>query len=316
MPSSGAFDALRYNVGRSILGVETILQELSDRLKQAEAKITELEKRPVPLPPVSIKRARIYVPLFMWPYQTVNGARIFSPHWQAVIDAKKAFPDVEIYCCINENNGDYSGGRMLWTEAQFNSMTPNPDILRGVAALEAAGIKIGVYTYTDYRLRPVEIVAQRIRYARAKFPSAKFIFLDEQDSKLESISYYQGLTTFAKAQGFEFTIGNPGTGIPQAAVGACDVTMIYESAGLCPYDLINNRTFGLSKEKFGCFPHSVPTYDSAWVKHCMTKLAFVYATDDSTDSSISPDRDVNPWNTTSKHLLSLCADALASGDTN
>lgn len=316
-PKKIVIEALRSNQALTVSRVDDLESGQVDN----QAKFAELQgqidalRRLLPSP-VVVKRGRVYVPLFMWPFQTINGARVFSPHWQAVIDAKKAFPDVIIYACINENNGDYSGGRSLWIEAQFLSLNPNPDIIRGVAALEAAGIQIGVYVYTEYGLRSAEVVKQRIRFAKARFPKAKFIFFDEQNGRPEFVEFYKDLTAYSKAQGFEFTIGNPGTGVPQNSIGACDVTMIYESAGLFSNELLEGRTFGMAKEKFGCFPYGVTTYDTTWIKQCLTKVGLIYVTDDATDASISPDRDTNPWNATSKHLLALCADVLASGTTN
>ena len=47
-------------------------------------------------------------------------------------------------------------------------------------------------------------------------------------------AYYRNLTAFAKASAFDFTIGNPGTDTLPSYVGAVDVQLIYESAGLPP----------------------------------------------------------------------------------
>lgn len=262
------------------------------------------------------KRSKVYVPLFMWPYVSVNGVRQFSPHWQAVIDAKRACPDVVIYACINVGSGDYFKGPGLWDDNTFNTFTLPSDIATAVSQLLGAGVEVGVYLYSGYGTRPPEVIRQRIDLAKRLFPQAKFIFVDEEKGDLASAPFYRAITDYAKSQGFLFTVGNPGMAIQREAVGACDVTMIYEEAGLPSASTLDQRTFGLDKKYFGAFPHSVTAYDPLLVKALASHCGLFYLTEDSTIATISPDKDNNPWNTTTKYLPNICADSLASGAVN
>jgi hypothetical protein len=319
VPSKATIDKLKVDTATTIGAVSAVAdrtQLLEMMLSEQTKAVNALQSQVANLLSIAPKRSKIYVPLFMWPKEVVNGVRQLSRHWQAVIDAKKACPDCTIYACINVGSGDYFQSTGLWDATTFNSLTLNADIAQGVQALEGAGVEIGVYLYSDYGTRPLDVIKQRIDFAIKLFPNAKFIFVDEEKGDVANVEKYRTITAYAKSKGFSFTIGNPGASISKEAVGACDITLIYEDQGLPSVTSIDALTFGMDKKYFGAIPHSVTSYDSTLACKIMQRCGLFYATNDSTVTTTSPDSDTNPWNTTSTYLQKLTQDAMTTGIIN
>ena len=64
------------------------------------------------------------------------------------------------------------------------------------------------------------------------YPTLQGIFFDEQSNSTSDVAHYQTLSQYAKSMGLSYTVGNPGTDVPAAYIGALDTMLIYESNGV------------------------------------------------------------------------------------
>ncbi len=165
---------------------------------------------PTPATPPATTAGATIVPLYTSPG---------DPSWTAVIAAKKAHPTVGVVAIVNPSNGP--GGAVSSAYAS------------GIAGLNAAGIKVLGYVATGYTANSAASVKADIDRWKAFYPGQiGGIFFDEQSNKAGDVAYYRDLSQYTKAQGLSFTVGNPGTDTAESFVGALDMMLIYESAGL------------------------------------------------------------------------------------
>jgi hypothetical protein len=142
------------------------------------------------------------------------------------------------------------------------------------------------------------------------------IFFDEMhypgirttDDDAANASWYRNtLTAYAKSQGFDLTIGNPGADSGPTHIGATDIIMIYERAGLPTWgvypDSLPDRRWQkeYDRHNFGMIPFRVSPWSTAlrdWVQQTKSAVGYIYITDD-------PGDDGNPWDTVSSYLGQL-----------
>lgn len=93
---------------------------------------------PPPAAVASTSTTGVIVPLYAYP----------GPMWQGLIQAKQAHPSVPVIAIINPDNGPGS-----WQD---------PTILQGVRSLQAAGITVVGYVYTQYAARSLSSVESDI----------------------------------------------------------------------------------------------------------------------------------------------------------
>ena len=104
-----------------------------------------------------------------------------------------------------------------------------------------------------------------------------------------------------KNTGMTYTVGNPGTSIPESFIGTVDTILVYESTGLPSISTLTSRTFNgkYDMNKFGAIPHSVSKYNASWVAQAQDIAGYIYVTNDSMP---------NPWDTLSKYARQLARD--------
>jgi hypothetical protein len=202
------------------------------------------------------------VPLYAYPT---------DPSWDTIIAAKSAHPAVDVRAIINPDSGP----------------GPNQDAFfaQGITNLDTAGIAVLGYVATTYGAKPAADV-------HAEIDTYKM------ESAAGAEAYYTELTTYAKAQGFVVTVGNPGTDVAPSYVGTVDTIFIYESAGLPDPSSLGGWHTGYDPSNFGIIPYDVPTLDTDFVTQARAFVRFVYLTDDVLD---------NPWNTLPPYFSDLLA---------
>ena len=128
---------------------------------------------------------------------------------------------------------------------------------------------------------------------RAFYPAVQGIFFDEQSATPGDEAFYAAVSAHAKAAGFTFTVGNPGTSVPSSFLGKVDVMLGYESAGTPP--LASLSQFAAHRDQFGIIPYAA-TFDAAYVKAAAKSVRYVYLTSDDLP---------NPWDTLPGYFDSL-----------
>jgi len=204
--------------------------------------------------------------------------------WNTVIAAKMAHPKVGVIAIVNPNNGP--GGA---TDSAYAS---------GIAKLTAAGIRVIGYVATGYTANSPASVKADIDRWKAFYPGqVTGIFFDEQSNKAEHVAYYRDLSQYTKAQGLSFTVGNPGTDTAQGFVGALDMMLIYESAGLPSQNAIAGWHASFAPSNFGIIPYAT-TLDATWVRNARKYVQYIY---------LQSDNLPNPWDSVPGYFSDLLA---------
>lgn len=244
----------------------------------------------------------LFVPLYSWPVKYVNGQRMLSDSWQALYNTASANPNLKIMMILNPDNGNFGLGGGLLTQDQMATAQANPDILWAVQKMQSRkNISITGYVYTEYAARDPEICKQRIDLYKKLYGTTGILF-DQMSSVAGNEVYYSNLDSYVKGTGMPFTVGNPGTSVPESYVGKVNTIIVYEDKGLPTISTLKARTFNgkYDKNNFGAIPHSVDRYDSTWVRQARTAVGYLYVTNDGPDG--------NPWDTLSSYTNRLTAD--------
>src|SRR5487761_984695 len=202
---------------------------------------------------VASSSAGVMVPLYAYP----------GPMWQGLIQAKQAYPSVPVIAVINPSNGPGS-----WLD---------PTILQGVRSLQAAGITVVGYVYTQYAARSLSSVESDI-YAYKYLYGVNGIFFDQMSNVPGNEWYYSTLTSYVKSHGMYLSVANPGTGVPASFVSTVDLIILYENAGLPSVSLVASRTDGYSKQHFAMTPYAVSYVSSSYVSSVSNYLSYMYIT--------------------------------------
>ena len=104
------------------------------------------------------------------------------------------------------------------------------------------------------------------------YPTLQGIFFDEQSNSTGDVAHYQTLSQYAKSVGLSYTVGNPGTGVPTAYVGAVDTMLIYESDGVPPMSDLSAYS-AYAKSNFGVIPYAVSGMNSTFVQQARQYVA-------------------------------------------
>ena len=174
--------------------------------------------------------------------------------------------------------------------------------MTGISQLIAAGIKVIGYVPTTYGARnPADVQADMKRW-RSLYPSVTGIFLDEMQNKAGAEAYYKSLTSFAKSNGFDMTMGNPGSDSVPSYVGTVDLMFVYENAGLPSEERLAGWHASYDKRNFGIIPHSVPSMSRTFIATAKKYAGYIYLQNDTMP---------NPWDTVPPFFMDMVA-ALAT----
>lgn len=243
----------------------------------------------------------LLVPLYSWPVKYINGQRLLSDSWQTLYNTASANPNLRIMMILNPDNGNFGLGSGLLTQEQMVSAQANPDILWATQKMQSAGVVITGYVHTDYATRDPEICKQRIDLYKRLYGTIGIHF-DEMSNVVGNEVYYSNLDGYVKSTaGMTFTMGNPGTSIPESYVGTVDTIIVYENNGLPTISTLKDRTLNgkYDKNNFGAIPHTVARYDATWVSQAREVVGYVYVTNDKMP---------NPWDTLSKYTKQISRD--------
>ena len=162
----------------------------------------------------------IIEPLYIYPYNSssCHASNCFA--WNQVNVTKSNYPNVPLFAVININNGP----------CDLLVGCPDPNYKQGIANLTKSGVIQLGYVWTKNGLRPeVDVKSDIDNWVSWYKPyGLKGIMMDEMPHVLGQTSYYQDLTNYIHSKGLTYSIGNPGTDVPQSYQGALDIMNIYE----------------------------------------------------------------------------------------
>ena len=209
-----------------------------------------------------------------------------EPPWSAIISAKNSHPTVPVIAVINA--GD-PGGPGPAVDPQYTS---------GIADLQAAGITVVGYVATGNALRPEGDIQGEVRTWKLFYPSITGIFFDEMSNDPGDVAFYQHQDSYARTQGFTYTVGNPGTETDPSYVGVVNTLLVYESSGV-PTSSLPSWYASYAPTNFGVIPYNVPNLNAnatSFIATARQTIGYIYLTNDDLD---------NPWDTLSSYFSGL-----------
>jgi Spherulation-specific family 4 len=199
----------------------------------------------------------IVIPLYTYPT---------SSTWTTIVQTKNSYPLVPVIAIINPGSGP---GTSL-----------DPNYVTGISSLQAAGIIVLGYDYTDYGSRSIASV-EADATAYLNWYHVNGIFFDQMANVAGYETYYSTLNTFVKSLGMTVTMGNPGTSIPASYVGTLDIINIYETRGTPSLSTLSSHTFYPThpKSDFSYIAYGVTRLSTSYELSSTTYVGWLYITD-------------------------------------
>ena len=135
-----------------------------------------------------------------------------GPEWTAVVQAKLANPSLPFLVVVNPHDGP--------------GPVRQPSYVDGIKALKSAGAKVFGYVFTGGGQADISWVESQIDSYRSWY-GVSGVFYDGMPNAPGYESYYRALGSYAKGLGL-YTIGNPGTALPESYVGILDLYVLDE----------------------------------------------------------------------------------------
>ena len=196
--------------------------------------------------------------------------------------AAVAHPTVHVVAIVNPSDGPGS--------------SKNSGYTTGIAALQAAGIKVIGYVATGYGSHSIASMEAEMDTWKSFYPTVQGIFFDEQSNSTGDVAHYQTLSQYAKSIGLGYTVGNPGTGRPRRLRrrGRYDANL--ESDGVPPLSIC--RVSAYPPSNFGVIPYAVSSMNTTFVQQARQYAAYIYLTNDDLP---------NPWDSLPSYFAQLLA---------
>ena len=202
----------------------------------------------------------VLVPLYSYPT---------SQSWPGLISIKNANPSVPMIAIINPDSGP--------------GPQPDPNFTRGINSLRSAGIIVLGYVYTGYGAVNISTVDAEISDYK-KWYGVGGIMFDGMNSSSSDIDYYSNIKSYASAEGFNFTVGDPGTSFSGNYIGLMNSFVVYEGFGLPPLALMESRTSGYPRSDFAVIAYGVKNFNASYLSELSKYAGWVYLTDNSSSN--------------------------------
>ena len=139
---------------------------------------------------------------------------------------------------------------------------------------------------------------------RTWYPDVNGIMLDEMNSGSGQVGFYKEIASYARSQGIEFIVANPGTRADREYIGLFDNIMVYEQVVLPSVSQLQENTYfpEYPAENFSFAVRNVSYLDPAYVAEAIEQVGFLYITDD-----VESPADTNPYNTLPPYFGDLVA---------
>ena len=187
--------------------------------------------------------------------------------WSAVIQAKEAYPNVPFVTII-------------WPTTSQDSGT-----LQGVENLQAAGIKVIGYVTTDYGAVSISSAESQVADWKNWY-GVNGIMFDQMNNAVADQSYYSTLNSYVHSEiPGSFTVGNPGTQVPDSLIGTFDMLIVFERAS---YPTMSFITYpGYPPSDFGVIAHGV-ALETSFLTSISGVVGWVYLTDSAQSYDVLP----------------------------
>jgi len=219
----------------------------------------------------------VVIPLYNYPDST----------WTTVAQTARANPNVPIVVIVNPDSGPGS--------------SEDPNFLSGIQSLQAAGVTVIGYVWSDYAGAALSSLESQISQYKSWY-SVNGIFFDGMSNDASTSSYYSSLNSYVMSDGMTYTMGNPGTSVPDSMLGIFSTTNIYENPG---YPTIAEITYaGYPTSQVSFMAYGV-TYSASFVVSAAPLEGYMY---------IDNQGGSNPYATLSSYFTETVAALAALND--
>ena len=184
--------------------------------------------------------------------------------WIKIMHTKIVHPSVSLLAIINPNNGP--------------PPCPNDNYVKGINHLKSVGIFTLGYVSTNYTARNYTDVISDIYNWKKCYPNMDGIFFDEMSSTAGKESYYANLTSYAKSDGFAFTIGNPGKDTLPSYIGTVDNIVIYENSGLPDFTSFAGWHTKYNRDNFSIISYGVNHLNNFTINTISNHVGYFFIT--------------------------------------
>jgi hypothetical protein len=190
----------------------------------------------------------VVIPLYNTPDST----------WTTVAQAAQAYPNVPIVVIVNPDSGPGS--------------SESSTFLSGIQSLQAAGVTVIGYVWSDYAGASLSSLESQISQWKSWY-NVNGIFFDGMSNSASTSSYYASLNSYVMSDGMTYTMGNPGTSVPDSMLGIFTTTNIYENPG---YPTIADITYaGYPTSEVSLMAYDV-TYSASFVTSAASLVGYMY----------------------------------------
>ena len=208
------------------------------------------------------------VPLYTYPTDAT---------WTTLQQSAMNHPSTRVVAIINPSNGP--------------GTAYDPNYSTGINALEAGGVVVIGYVHTSWGARAATTVEADVQSYKSWYQQLQGIFFDEMASTTGFESYYRGLSSYAKSNTFQFTVGNPGTQPATTYSGTMDTLVIYENNGLPSINSLQAWSAGfpgVAKSNWSVIAYGLPSLDTIWLAQAIPYVGWIYVDTDNTYQSLPP----------------------------
>lgn len=228
----------------------------------------------------------LIIPFYMYPGGAYDDANV-----NIIVDLKKANRDIPMIVIINPTSGP---GAV--TDGNYTAI---------INYFQAYGIHVVGYVSTGYRAQTTTQVKASIDGWKTYYPEISGIFFDEQSDGTTDLSaelaYYGEVAEYARQNGFDITITNPGVNTNNQFYDLVDIVVEHE-----------NSDYPTAAEARGPWPYCKQLFKRACLKHTsvngeldggdetdelrdvVMNYGWLYVTDDTL---------VNPWDSVDADML-------------
>lgn len=180
----------------------------------------------------------------------------------------------------------------------------NPVFANATAQLQSAGITVIGYVWTDYGAAPLAQAESNISLYKSWY-HVSGIFFDgmANTNSATDEQYYSTLTSYARSQGLQLTIGNPGASTVAGYVGTVNTINIYENSGMPSISALTQIT-GYGPSNFSYVSYAVPSLNTSAVNSTLPYVGYLFITNGTLP---------NPYQGAPPYFKALLADLAARG---
>lgn len=197
--------------------------------------------------------AGILIPFYIYPTEEAI---------QPLLDAKLSHPNVSMRVIMNPDSGV--------------GTSIDPVYVSAITTLQAAGIQVAGYVYTNYDARLIADVTAEITLWQTWY-NPDGIFLDAMGT---SATYYGTATLFAKTLGMSFVVGNPGSNVNTSYTTEVDTVVIANNNTLPNLNNYANwKSAQLPKTDVGMLVYNISVFPLDWIYQAREFVGWFYVTD-------------------------------------